>query len=379
MNVPVHHSWLVSPYSAKTRSYLRYKGIPFEDRAPSARQLNGRIKKAVGRAIMPTVELPDGTWLQDSSLIIDHFEAAHPEPGIVPPGPTQRLAALLIELYADEWMSLADLHYRWNTPENAAYAIDEFARNGLPGAPLFLSRPVARKIASKMQGYRPKLGITEETGPGIEAVTERLLANLDAHLAEHPFLLGGRPCIGDFALYGPLWAHLFRDPGTTALFDEHAHVRRWLDALRQGATPGPTTGSRPAWTPCSARSSPSSGPTWVPSTQPSRPGGQATPRPPGPPGPWATPTSAWVAVRDDGACSPSPRGWPSDLSTPVKGSTWPGWRGSVVTPSPQPRPPFVRRWRASSCGWLDPAVGPRHRAQVVASHPVVEECLAHAR
>jgi len=238
MKLPVHHSWLVSPYSAKTRAYLRYKEIPFEDRAPTALQLNGRIKKAVGRAIMPTVELPDGTWLQDSSLIIDHFEAAHPAPGIVPPGPTQRLAALLIELYADEWMSMADLHYRWNIPENAAFAIDEFARNGMPRAPLVLSRPVARKIAAKMQGYRPKLGITAETGPGIEAITEGLLAQLDAHFADHPFLLGGRPCIGDFALYGPLWSHLFRDPGTTALFDPHPHLRRWLDALRTGTSPG---------------------------------------------------------------------------------------------------------------------------------------------
>ncbi len=75
-----HHGWPVSPYSAKTRSTLRFKGIDIEDDIPTARQLRTRIQRAVGRMVMPTVELPDGTWLQDSSDIIDELEAG--EPGV---------------------------------------------------------------------------------------------------------------------------------------------------------------------------------------------------------------------------------------------------------------------------------------------------------
>lgn len=30
------------------------------------------------------------------------------------------------------------------------------------------------------------------------------LGDFDRHLAEHRYLLGGRPCIGDFGLFGPL-------------------------------------------------------------------------------------------------------------------------------------------------------------------------------
>ena len=233
------YGWPVSPYTQKTRSYLKTRGIPFEDIQPTTLVLARRIRSAVGRAIMPTVQLDDGTWLQDSAVIIDWMEAAHPEDTIVPPGPTQRLAACLIELYADEWLPMAALHYRWNVPENAAFALDEFGRYGMPWLPLFLSRPLSRRIGEKMAGYLPRLGVSEQTIPGLESVTTGLIAGLQEHLSGHDFLLGQRPCIADFALFGPLWAHLYRDPGTTALFDAAPAVRAWMARLE---SPSPLSG-----------------------------------------------------------------------------------------------------------------------------------------
>jgi len=45
-------------------------------------------------------------------------------------------------------------------------------------------------------------------------------------------MLGDRPCLGDFALFGPLWAHLYRDPASGFLFDEFPNVIRWMEVLR---------------------------------------------------------------------------------------------------------------------------------------------------
>ena len=53
---PRHYGWLVSPYSAKTRSYLRFSGLDFEDVMPSAWTLKRKVSRAVGRLIMPTIE-----------------------------------------------------------------------------------------------------------------------------------------------------------------------------------------------------------------------------------------------------------------------------------------------------------------------------------
>jgi glutathione S-transferase len=227
-----HYAWPVSPYSAKTRAYLRFKAVPFEEVVPSARMLYGPIKKAVGRMVMPTLQTPDGEWMQDTSEIIDRLESTLPGPSITPPGPTQRVANLLLELLGDEWLPMVALHYRWNRPANAAFAIDEFARYGAPLLPRFLARPIVRPIAKKMAGYLPMPGVTADTIPGLESFSTTLIARLDAHLAEHPFLFGGRPALADFALYGPLWAHLFRDPASRELFDERPHVRAWFERLQ---------------------------------------------------------------------------------------------------------------------------------------------------
>ena len=79
MNPIRHHGWPCSPYSAKTRAALRYKGIDFDDHVPTVRELRGRIQSAVGRTIMPTLELSDGRWMQDSCVIIDWLDG--PVPG----------------------------------------------------------------------------------------------------------------------------------------------------------------------------------------------------------------------------------------------------------------------------------------------------------
>jgi glutathione S-transferase len=234
------YGWPVSPYTQKVGSYLKMRRIPCEEIEPTGLMLRRTIQGAVGRMIMPTVQLNDGSWLQDSSVIIDWMEAHHPEDTITPPSPRQHLAALLIELYADEWLPMAALHYRWNLPDNAAFARSEFARCALPWLPGFLGRRLIAPMAEKMRGYLPILGVEAATIPGLEASTIALIAGLEGHLSGHDFLLGGRPCIGDFALYGPLWAHLYRDPASRSLFDNAPAVVAWMSRLED---PEPLSGT----------------------------------------------------------------------------------------------------------------------------------------
>ena len=233
-----HYAWPVSPYSAKTRAYLRYKALPFEEIQPSALHLASAIKGAVGRMVMPTLLTPQGTWLQDSSEIIDTLERMHPELSITPEGPTQRLASSLLELHGDEWLPIVAMHTRWNVPQNTRFAEEEFGRYAFPWLPLFIAKRLARPFAQKMRGYRPSLGITDETRAGIERFAKSLIAQLESHFSDgYEFLFGGRPSLGDFSLYGPLWAHVYRDPGTSAWFDEAPNVVAWFKRLQSQPHP----------------------------------------------------------------------------------------------------------------------------------------------
>ena len=231
-----HYGWKVSPYTAKTRSYLRYVKHDFDDVEPNVWRLAREITKAVGRPIMPTVQLADGRWLQDSSVIIDHYSQNESLPKIHPNGYTQQLASYLLEVFADEWLPMAALQYRWGIPENTQFAMNEFARSGLPWMPRWIGRKVVSGFARKMQSYLPVLGVDESTKVAVEATVATTISALENQLSETAFILGGRPCLGDFALYGPLWAHLFRDPGSRYLFDDAPHVVSWMETLTMGAS-----------------------------------------------------------------------------------------------------------------------------------------------
>mmetsp|Transcript_33780 Transcript_33780/g.55769 ORF Transcript_33780/g.55769 Transcript_33780/m.55769 type:complete len:453 (+) Transcript_33780:142-1500(+) len=225
--------WLASPYSAKCRALLHYKQITFADASPSALQLYCRIRPAVGRMIMPSIRLADGSWRQDSALICDEIEAEHPIPATRPSGAAQQLASSLLELHADEWLPIMALHFRWNRPDNASWAQREFGQHAFPLLPVNLGAHLVKPAANKMKSFRRAQGVLPETHPGIERYAVELVTNLEAHFRDtnQTFLLGARPCRGDFSLYGPLYAQLYRDPYSRALFAEAPHVVAWLERL----------------------------------------------------------------------------------------------------------------------------------------------------
>lgn len=225
-----HYGWDVSPFSAKTRAYLKFKNIPFQDIVPSIRALTGKIERDAGQMIMPVVY--DGKQaISDSTQIIDHFESSIPQKSILPITPKQRFTALFIELFADEWLPLAALHYRWNYRENRSFVLGEFGRSALPWLPRFIQKIAAKTIAGRMSGYLPVMGISEKMKKPLESNTETIMELLDHHFSTHLFILGEQPSLADFSLFGPLWAHLDRDPYPENLVAKHQHLKAWITRM----------------------------------------------------------------------------------------------------------------------------------------------------
>ena len=114
------YGWQLSYYTGKLRSYLRYKGIPFDEREVDLLTLVWRIKRKTGEVVMPVLVTPEGEWLQDTSAIIDRLELQQPQPAIAPAGPVQRFASSLLEAWGDEWWVPIAMHTRWSYAENYA-------------------------------------------------------------------------------------------------------------------------------------------------------------------------------------------------------------------------------------------------------------------
>ncbi len=214
----------ISYFSAKVRPALRYKGVHFLELAPDYRNV---ILPRTGLAFIPIVVTPeDDTW-QDTSDILDALERRIPIPPLYPPTPVQRVVASLVELYADEFMILPAMHYRWSFPESVAKARADFAAMSMEPA-------AAARFAERMRGSLPFLGVTPATAPAIEAHLHDLLERLSAHFAAHPYLLGARMSLADCALMGPLYAHLYLDAVPGRLLRETApEVCRWIERMNR--------------------------------------------------------------------------------------------------------------------------------------------------
>lgn len=214
-----------SLYTGKARCYLRNQGIRYIERPTLDRGFIERVVPQLGRSIIPVLETTDGTIVQDTIDIIDHFERQGVAWPAYPTTPVQRVLAIVIEYFGCQVLLKHAMHYRWSyLEEQKAFLSHAFASGSGPA--------IAEKVMGRMQAYLPMLGVIDATVPLIERSFEALLDTLDAHFAVMPYVLGGRPSIADYGLIAPLFAHLGRDPVPAEHMKKRApRVYRWVERM----------------------------------------------------------------------------------------------------------------------------------------------------
>ena len=223
----------VSLFSGKARAYLRWKGVDFVEAVPTTDVMKTVLIPAIGWPVIPVLQTTEGEMVQDTADIIAHFEAAHNGPSVMPSGPVQQFVTELLHTYADQWLTLPAMHYRWNY--NEAWVLEQFGRMAAPDADRDTQIAIGTKNGKMFRAMTPILGVTEATIPGVEASYLGFLDEFSTHLELYDFVFGGRPSFADFALYGPLYAHLYRDPASGKMMKSRApNVARWVERLRDG-------------------------------------------------------------------------------------------------------------------------------------------------
>ncbi len=215
----------ISYFTGKVRPALRYKRLPFLEILATPAAYDKVIRPRTGLAFIPIVVTPDDETWQDTSVILDLLEQRYPEPPLYPRTPVQGVVSYLWEIYADEFLVLPAMHYRWSFPESQTKARADFASTS--GDPV-----TAAKFADRMGGSIAFLGVVPESIQAIEAHTTDLLHLLSNHFAHHGYLLGDRPSLADDALMGPFYAHLYLDavPGRLLRATAPA-VCHWIERM----------------------------------------------------------------------------------------------------------------------------------------------------
>ena len=221
-----------SLYTGRARSYFIKAGIDYREEPHSSPHFyESVLPKAGHRRGIPTIEFADGSVIRDGVAIIDHFEALNG--GVFSPAtPKQRIVSRLLDAVGAEGLLRPCMHYRWNFDQDN----DEFLRFHF--RTIYSGDDADRAAAERMQFIKeevnPAWGVIPKNFELIESLHLGTLKALNAHFSEHPYFLGGKPCIGDFGLMAPLYGHLGRDPKPLSLMQTHAvRLYRWVERMNR--------------------------------------------------------------------------------------------------------------------------------------------------
>tara|TARA_B100000674_G_scaffold3966_1_gene3282 strand:- start:7946 stop:9046 length:1101 start_codon:yes stop_codon:yes gene_type:complete len=220
-----------SLYSGRARSYLIKNGIPFKERSTGHESFKADVLPKGKLPTIPTLVTAEGEVIRDGAAIIEHFEAASGRP-CQPPGARQQVISALFDVIGTDGLLRPAMHYRWNFPDdNLAFVRYHF---------LHSQRDVSQReekteaMMNRMRHAAMIFGVTEQSQPVVEALYLEHLDALNDHFEHYPYLLGWRPCIGDFGLLAPMYAHLGRDPHPARLMQQRAPaVYRWLERMNR--------------------------------------------------------------------------------------------------------------------------------------------------
>jgi glutathione S-transferase len=181
----------IAPNPTRLRIYLAEKGIELEGELVSLLEKKQKSQEHVQRhplGKLPVLELDDGSFLTESTAIIEYLEELYPEPPMIGRTPEERARTRELDRLADLGVLIA-------------FARAVHATNSPLGLP-----PIPEVAEHSLAAAPPVLAI------------------LDRRLADHAYLGGERPCIADCTLragYG------FAEFGKIDVPRGFAHIDRW--------------------------------------------------------------------------------------------------------------------------------------------------------
>ena len=223
---------LGSPYSYKVMTYMNYKGIPYKRLEANAKALVEDIPRLVGQSIVPVLLTPQEEVLQDSTPIIEWLEERFLEKAVIPDDSRLAFLMWLLEEFADEYMPRIHMHTRWGNEQNQQAVSHRIGRGLAYAVPDASVGDLATFILSRQKGFNKHLGLTDRVRANMDQQVVDLLTLLDKHFLYYQFLLGDKPSMADFALYGSLKVHLYSDPNSKETMEVHGpRTCDWIETI----------------------------------------------------------------------------------------------------------------------------------------------------
>lgn len=211
-----------SPFVIKLMTWLRMARIPYEHRV-----LTRPPASPTGK--IPYVQLPDGTTLHDSELIVEELSRRHGVDLDAALGPTERATGHLLRRTIEEHLYFAGVYERWLTDEGYAHT----SRDYFAALPALLRAVIPWTIRPKMRKNLHGQGLGRHPRPVIAAKARADVSAIAATLGDRPYMLGPLSSV-DACAYGFLAAflsHPFRSDVRDAVL-AHPNLVAYRDRVR---------------------------------------------------------------------------------------------------------------------------------------------------
>lgn len=207
----------LAPSPTKVRIFIAEKGIDIPTVTVNLRELEqqtAEFRTKVPSAIVPALELDDGTVLLESHAICRYLEEVYPEPNLL--GEDAKEQALVVM-----WHDIATLEGYLGIQDVYRNALDFFKGRALPG----------------LQGYEQLEGLVDRGRKRVEVFFDKL----DRRLGESPYVASDR------FTYADIVAYVYQGFATRAIRDDPAggrnNLARWSEMIAARPAVKAATGS----------------------------------------------------------------------------------------------------------------------------------------
>ena len=217
-----------SLFTRKLQAMLNYLALDYDFKLKTADAASS-VEARLGTHFIPGLETPEGWFIHDTTPIGLMLNAKYPNNRIVPSSPVQKIAAHLLEDWADEWFGRYAINSRWCYPDNIEHVakgfyanrIGKFSEEGLTASEITAANSMITMVRDNF-GLRACVnrGCGPDQSDAVRRDFDLLMRHAANHYEQHEFLLGGRASLGDFTFAGLFKAHIEGDP----------EPRSWIDA-----------------------------------------------------------------------------------------------------------------------------------------------------